>query len=348
MLWATLEERCRYEVSVLGWPGRSVISAACAGALVAFAAPARAQEGRALDSRLAQSLFEQARDLLEKEDFAHACPILAESQRLDPGGGTLLNLAFCHEKLGSLSTAWAEYNDALSVAIHDERKDRKEFARERIAKLRPRLPQLRVVPPPGDVAGLTLRVDATDLGRVSLGVPRPLDPGVHHVVASAPGRVPWSTDVTMVEGQSADVMVPDLAPAVAPTDPARPDAPEQARVARTPRAEGRARTRLAAGTYVSGAVALTAFGTSIATGLLALSAQRDAEGKCLTDRAYCPDPTTADDTSRAHTLAWISTGALGVGVVATVVAILWPREGAVHVAPVSRHDVRELVIGTTF
>ena len=81
------------------------------------------------DRQIAQSLFDEGRILLEADRPREACPKFAESQRLDPGGGTLLNLALCLELSGKTGSAWARYQEARAIAARDGRKDREEFAR---------------------------------------------------------------------------------------------------------------------------------------------------------------------------------------------------------------------------
>jgi hypothetical protein len=147
---------------------------------------------------VAESLYRQARDLMAAGKYDEACPKFAESQRLDPATGTLLNLAACHEKQGRLASAWIEYSDALVAARRDQREDRVEYARERSVELEAKLSRLTLVLAPGaDVPGLTLELDQSAIGHAVLGAPMPVDPGIHTVTARAPGKKPWTQSIEM-------------------------------------------------------------------------------------------------------------------------------------------------------
>ena len=107
---------------------------------------ARAQSSDT-NRQIAETLFEQGRALMEQKKYAEACPKLAESQRLDPGGGTLLNLALCHELEGKTATAQSEFKEALGQAARDGRADREELAKEHLAALEKRIIRIQVVVP---------------------------------------------------------------------------------------------------------------------------------------------------------------------------------------------------------
>src|SRR5262245_57161497 len=108
------------------WPGRRELSLslrpiAILPTLLLLVAPSRADPD--VEARAA-ALFEEGRALFKEERFAEACPKLEESQRLSPSGGTLLNVAACHERLGKVATAWVEFQQALTAARVDGKDDR--------------------------------------------------------------------------------------------------------------------------------------------------------------------------------------------------------------------------------
>src|SRR5512145_2755140 len=67
------------------------------------------------DRVTARSLFDEARALVAAGKVADACPKFEESQRLDPGPGTLFNLADCYERSGRTATAWLTFLDVATA-----------------------------------------------------------------------------------------------------------------------------------------------------------------------------------------------------------------------------------------
>src|SRR5689334_5988136 len=196
-------------------------------------------------------------------NYDAACPKLAESQRLDPATGTLLNLAACHEKQGKLATAWLEYSDALVAARRDGRDDRVEFARQRAGELEPKLSRLTIVlGPDADEPQLTLELDGASVGRAVLGAATPVDPGTHVVRATAPGKQPWQQSIevgAVADQQSITVPRLEIAPASEATPaPAAPVAPPAAPVpAVSPSPDGDRLPRpIPTSIYVSGGITL--------------------------------------------------------------------------------------------
>src|SRR5437660_1146046 len=68
------------------------------------------------DDTEGERTFRQGRALMLEGRFDEACPLLEESQRLEPHVGTLLNVAACHERQGRVGSAWVEYQKALTAA----------------------------------------------------------------------------------------------------------------------------------------------------------------------------------------------------------------------------------------
>jgi hypothetical protein len=304
--------------------GGAAAAAACAAAcaLVALPSVARA-DGTETDRQIAQSLFDDGRALMEAHRYAEACPKFADSQRLDPGGGTLLNLALCHELEGKTATAWTEFRDALSLAQRDDRKDRQELASLHIAALGPKLMRLTVIVPEGVAAREPeVTLDRSRLPSAAWNTSIPVDPGEHRIAVTARGLTPWETSLAAEEpGRTYRVDVPPL-----DRDPGCPPGSQRQGEACVSLPEPReVRGRSTAFWLVLGGAGIS-LGTSAITGLMALSANKYVSDNCSADRNFCRVPDAADAATRARTYAWLSTATLAVGVGGALVAFLLPLE----------------------
>lgn len=301
----------------------------CVASLLVIAALARSASARAEPQAeaLAQVLFDEGLALMSDGRFAEACPKLAESQRLDPAGGTLLNLASCLERLGRLASAYATYNDALSAAIRDGRKDRESTAREKIADLRPRLSHV-LLRLPADSNVRELLVDGISIGRSAWGTPLPLDVGPHTLAASAPGCEPWQSTLTL-EGEREERTI-DVPRLDSLTPPWRPEvlAP---RVAPPPPPM---RPRSSTGVWLAGAGGALV-GAGLVVGLIAYGKKSESDDACPTRTTCTPEGISSMETANA--LAWGSNITIGVGLVTAVVGgallLARPRSSSLAVLP---------------
>ncbi|MFO0548375.1 MAG: hypothetical protein U0271_08315 [Polyangiaceae bacterium] len=304
---------------------RSACSLAIAAALLAalFAPTSALAEPTDADRAAATQLFRTGRELMEKRDFAAACPMLEESQRLDPGGGTLLNVALCHEAIGRLATAWTEFAEALGIARRDGRDDRVELATTHMAALEPRLSRLTVVVR-ATAPGLVIKRDGTPLGRGAWGVALPVDPGVHVIEASAPGFATFELRVEVgADRDQREAVVPELISLPTTHHPASKKPTETSDdkdVPARPRRGARGSLRAAyAVAFTFGGGWLTA---AAATGAIALARRQESDAECApvcTSRAYELNEEAkpfADASTATFVLAGAS-AALGLALVIT-------------------------------
>jgi hypothetical protein len=165
------------------------------------------------EKALATALFQEGRALMADGRPAEACPKLEESQRLDPSGGTMLNLALCYEQEGALARSWTAFHEAMAFARRNGRSDRERAAEEHIRALEPRLSKLTIVVPEGArVDGLRIEQDGQELARAAWSIATPVDGGEHVVRATAPGKEPFATTVVMAkESDVRTVEIPPLA-----------------------------------------------------------------------------------------------------------------------------------------
>jgi hypothetical protein len=311
---------------------------------------------------LAQSLFDQARQLMEAGDFAKACPLLAESYRLDQGGGTLLNLAVCYERDDRLASAYVAYNEALSQALRDKRDDRKQIAAEALEKLAPRLSKITIdVSPGARQLGVEVRLDGQVVSQAAWGTPTAVDGGSHRVEASAPGHFDFVETLVLQPASDRRMVVvpplparpsetPVLPPLFSPPPPAdsRPRCPPGASLRDGMCVQPPKYRALIATSMVFGGVGVL---TGIGTGIAAMALSSKLDESCTAD-GLCPpeadaDVSAYDTVATTSTVAFIAGGALiGFGAVLWIthpteatpplVGVLEPRPGGAVVELTAR------------
>jgi hypothetical protein len=293
----------------------------------------------------AEALFAEGRRLVAEGKYSEGCPKFVESHKLDPAPGTLLNLADCYEKAGLTASAWLSWLDAAAAANAARQPDRERHARERAAALKSRLVSITVlVPETSRIQGLEVQRDGVPLGFASWGTAVPVDPGTHTVTARAPGRKPWQTAVTVVDGvQPVKVTVPLLEPetasppqppppAAGPTSPAQPAPAPPAGLAQPlatspppgpagPQDTGPKSSQATIG-YVTGAVGLVGAIVGTVFGVQAISKNKDSKKQCTTYTVCNTHGVQLrDEAYRAATVSTVGFGVAVVGVGAGIILI---------------------------
>jgi hypothetical protein len=166
-------------------------------------APARALDESS--TAAATVLFDEAIALMDRGRYAEACPKLARSQELAPSGGTLLNLAKCYEKNSQIASAWIRYTDAAERAAAAGKPEMEKLARDAAKKLEPLVSHV-VVRLREQTPDVEVRRDGEIVTASELGVPMPVDPGEHSIEATAPGRVPWRSKLSVPQTKSSLVV----------------------------------------------------------------------------------------------------------------------------------------------
>jgi hypothetical protein len=323
------------QLSILGNSRRSrrVGGLAAFFAVAAAVTSARA-DGPATSETAADALFAEAKGLMMEGEDAAACPKLAESQRLDPGTGTLLMLALCHERTGRTASAWEEYREALARAERERRADRTELARRHVASLEQRLTRvrLRVADESAQLGGFEVRRDGEPMAPATWLVPIPLDPGVHVYEAFASGERLWSTSVTVGSDSGGDqeVVIPKLRIQTAPPPPVAVAIPRREHDPPPP-APAEPSHALRVGAYGAAALAIAGLVVGSIYGVYAITDRREAERLCP---AYPCAAGAADANDSAKTSAVISNIAFAAGGASAFGAVMFVLlDGHVNAGP---------------
>ena len=306
----------------------------------------------------AQAVFEDAKKLMAKKDYAAACPKFADSQQLDPAPGTQFNLADCYEKAGQTASAWATFKSAAASYRAHNRPDWETKARDRAAALESKLSKLTInVGAQGAVTGLEVTRDGVPVVSSERGSAIPVDPGAHTIEATAPGKLKWTKSVAVAaNGDQQTVTLPPFAndpsaasvppPVAVNSKPSSAMAPEM-----PPKQAGSGQKTM--GVVLVGVGAAGVIVGSV-TGLMAISKNKTSTSACPNDGA-CTSQDAIDANKSASTLGTVSTVGFIVGGVALaaggVLFLTAPKAsearstGRVRIAPTAGPGSLGLVMG---
>jgi len=290
-----------------------------AGWLTLFCPTAGAQTS-AQDRAAAEALFSEAGALYQQGRYPEACAKLADSQKLDPAVGTMLNLARCYEKMGRTATAWLTFLDAAAAAKRAHQQERESAARHAAEALAPSLPKLTIQVSETVAADKgEIKRDGTVLPSTLWNTSVPVDPGDHDIECTAPGKKPWSTRVRAEAGRLLTVAVPPLEDAPLPPAALGGSTPGSDEGAAAQAASARSTRRTLA--VVAGGLGVVGIGVGTVLGLQAKADGDAVKEACPTK--YCDDANLQRIES-ANQKATGSTIAFAVGGAALVAGVvLW-------------------------
>jgi len=298
------------------------VNASLASAVLAAilcASGSAAADASPADKALAEGLFQEAKKLMNAGKTSEACPKLAESHRLVPKLGTLLNLATCHEDEGKTASAWAEFTEGASMATKAKEPARAKYAREHAEALEKKLSRL-LVEVKSPAAGIEVKLAGKPIGQGAWGTAVPLDPGEYTVEATAPGKKPFSTTARLEPGPTTlKVEVPPLADEIKAEAPAGAAEETTAKAATAPPKDGGAQgggfgAQRGAGVAVLG-LGLVGVGVGAYFGVRTISLKDESAPHC--NGELC-DQAGVDLRRDARTSSTISTVAIGAGAACVV------------------------------
>jgi hypothetical protein len=272
----------------------SALASLCGLSMVLVAPRAFAQSD---DAAAAQALFEEGKKALQAGDFNTACPKLAESQKLDPGAGTLFMLAVCHEKAGLTASAWAEFLEVVTEA-------QRAGGAENLKRVET-----------GKLAGLSIKRDDKPVRQATWGVALPVDPGTHTIEVTATGKQKWTSQIEVgAQADSKSIAVPGLEDDTTNTTTGNGETETKTDESskETPQANKDDGSGKRIAGLVVGGIGVVGIGLGSFFGVQALSKSSTAKTDCMT---VCTQ-TDVNNNNDAKSAALISDIGIGAGVVA--------------------------------
>lgn len=247
----------------------------------------------------ADKLFKEARRLVEAGDYAHACPMFADSERLEPAPGTLLNLADCEKNVGQLISAQEHYR--LAASGFPKNDPRRAFCAKKADDLEPRIAHMTLRLAPGSPKDTVVK--RNDAVVADLGKSERVDPGAMAIIVSAPGHVDRPYPLALKDGDTIDLTLQ-----VGAVQPERVEVV----VTAPPTHEASASPLRPIGIAVA-SIGLVSLATGVITGVMAIDRASTVTAHCNTTTNVCIDQTGYDAAQDGRVLSPLSTATIIAG-----------------------------------
>ncbi|MBX3208998.1 MAG: hypothetical protein KF764_28455 [Labilithrix sp.] len=276
----------------------------------------------------AERFFREGQKLMEERRYGEACPKFEAAYKKDQQLGTLLNLAYCHKEQGAIWQAWVEFKEAEVKAVELQRRDRRDFARQRMTELEKSLARV-VIESQQRVELTEVLVEDRRVPDAEKRVTFAAEPGQRKLTFRAKGKKQVVQLVTIVKGERPQritvppmvdeekepVVVAEAPPSHAEepkTPPPQPRPPEAS--------EGSGRKTL---TFALVGVGVVGVGVGTVTGLMTLSNACSKSARADNPDGCPPGSQVGRDRAAEGELTGlVSTIAFGVGGAALLTALV--------------------------
>jgi hypothetical protein len=266
----------------------------------------------------ARDLAQRAAQAYEAGDYATAQDLFHRAYALVSAPTLSLREARALEKLGRLVEAAEAYVRTTRTRVAPDSPDvfqqAVKEAHEELAKLRPRIPRLKIIVEGADGSELEVRMDGRPVRKELVGVESPANPGNHAFDAVTRNGAGARGTVALAEGESKSVVL-RLEPGKASRQ-----LPAASSAAPAPATGDRPLLSASSGSgqrtfgFVALGVGAAGLGVGVVTGLMAASRHSSAEEGC--PNGQCVEGSSAaEDLDAFRTLRTVSTVGYVVGAV---------------------------------
>jgi len=287
-------------------------------------------DGTAETRTVARELARQGADAYDRKDYAQSLDLFDRAAALVDAPTLTIMQARSLVGLGRLVEALDRYAQTERAALAPDSpeafRQAVDDAKKEGEQLRTRIPRLtiHVVANKSLLEDVAVTLDGKPVPSVLLDVERPVDPGRHEVVASAPHQARVRSDVIAAEGEARTVELvlkarqPELEPSASPVAP--PPAPRETSSPNISRSWGWVGLGVGGGGLLASGI----------TGWLALDKKSKLDDLC---KPGCPPGSQHDiDSFRALRTWSYLTGALGVlGVASGGYVLFYQSDGQTRI-----------------